>query len=409
MVEPRHVTLTGIVDDRLAGALRGCVDGVLDLHESPTTPTPVADPTPVIDELIECVTAVAPVVRPELDVDHFVVGGVTATLGRSSSGAHRDVDVGVESLGSPYLGFVGNLGTESETAGPDDQPGDAHDARPGVVTVRLLDDDWTEVDLVVGAVVVFPADCHHEVVRPRPCGDELNYVVSGFVTGASLSGDGIDLDDAVRQRLQQHYLPRLSASGYEIHPIPSPIHEMLTALLEIRRDRATTECSEPFRPTGDADFIEVGDLGDDLMRWMQPMHEEFAGVPLTPSNIYGIRSYREGNTLNMHLDRPEALIASSILQIDQDVDEPWPLVVEVDGRQREIVLESGQMLFYEGATTLHGRPSPLVGRSFANLFVHYRPVDWPWDAKRIARQALVDGFVDVFGRPTDTFEELLPT
>lgn len=394
MAESRHVVLTGVVDDELTEALRRFADDSLELHQTSTVPVAVADPAPVVAELAERVAALAPAVRRELDVDHFVVGGVTATLSRCRSGDHCDVDIGADAAGRPRLGFVADLGSERGVTG-------------GGTTLRLLDDDWTEVDLPGDGIVVFPAECHHEIVRTRPSDDGADYIVSGFVTGATLAGERLDLADPVRQRLQQHYLPRLSSSGYEIHPIPGPIHDMLTALYEIRRHRAEMEKPEPFRPTGEADFIEVGDLGDDLMRWMQPMHEEFAGVSLTPSNIYGIRSYRAGNTLLMHLDRPEALIVSSILQIDQDVDEPWPLAVEVDGHRRDIVLEPGQMLFYEGATTVHGRPSPLVGRSFANLFVHYRPVDWTWDAARIERQALLDGYVDVFGRPSDAFEELL--
>ena len=87
----------------------------------------------------------------------------------------------------------------------------------------------------------------------------------------------------------------------------------------------------------------------------------------------------------------------------EDVDEPWPFVLERDGRRSTVYLEAGQMLLYEGATCLHARPSPLQGRSFANLFVHYRPTDWPWNRDEVARAGMNQGLIDVFGRPTAQF------
>ncbi len=32
------------------------------------------------------------------------------------------------------------------------------------------------------------------------------------------------------------------------------------------------------------------------------------------------------------------------------------------------------MIMYEGATCIHSRQVPLKGRSFANVFVHFKPV-----------------------------------
>ena len=36
----------------------------------------------------------------------------------------------------------------------------------------------------------------------------------------------------------------------------------------------------------------------------------------------------------------------------------------------------GDMLLYESAACTHGRERPLNGRSFANIFVHFRPPNW---------------------------------
>jgi hypothetical protein len=93
-------------------------------------------------------------------------------------------------------------------------------------------------------------------------------------------------------------------------------------------------------------------------------------------------------------------VISSVIQVAQDVDEPWPLVVERNGRRHEVFLARGEMLLYEGATHAHGRPSPLRGRSFVNLFAHYRPHDWPWTVDELAAQARNDCVIDALGRLT---------
>jgi len=41
-------------------------------------------------------------------------------------------------------------------------------------------------------------------------------------------------------------------------------------------------------------------------------------------------------------------------------------------RQHELCLKPGQMLLYEGAKLLHGRPTPFEGENYANVFVHYK-------------------------------------
>jgi prolyl 4-hydroxylase len=71
----------------------------------------------------------------------------------------------------------------------------------------------------------------------------------------------------------------------------------------------------------------------------------------------------------------ETHIISALLNIDQDVDEKWPLEIEDHYyRKHYLNLRPGEMLFYEGAKLDHGRPQPLKGRLYANVFVHYKPV-----------------------------------
>eukprot|EP00573_Skeletonema_grethae_P003745 CAMPEP_0201693678 /NCGR_PEP_ID=MMETSP0578-20130828/6193_1 /ASSEMBLY_ACC=CAM_ASM_000663 /TAXON_ID=267565 /ORGANISM="Skeletonema grethea, Strain CCMP 1804" /LENGTH=527 /DNA_ID=CAMNT_0048179245 /DNA_START=141 /DNA_END=1724 /DNA_ORIENTATION=- len=102
--------------------------------------------------------------------------------------------------------------------------------------------------------------------------------------------------------------------------------------------------------------------------------EEWTGEELTKCSLYGIRVYTEGSMLATHVDRMP-LVSSAIINVDQDVDEPWPIeVYGHDGKAYNVTMEPGDMVLYESHSVLHGRPFPLKGRYFANIFVHFEPV-----------------------------------
>ena len=44
-----------------------------------------------------------------------------------------------------------------------------------------------------------------------------------------------------------------------------------------------------------------------------------------------------------------------------------------DGQGHRVVLQPGEMVWYESARLLHGRPHLLEGDYFDNLFIHYKP------------------------------------
>ena len=122
------------------------------------------------------------------------------------------------------------------------------------------------------------------------------------------------------------------------------------------------------------------------MQELLPLHEAWADWPLVPSIAYGLRVYRNGSSLNMHVDRRETHIISSILHIDHDEYEEdnkgWPIVIEdFQGNTNEVYLESGDMLIYESSKCFHGRPVKFKGAWYSSLFLHYYPVEW--DAKQV--------------------------
>jgi prolyl 4-hydroxylase len=100
---------------------------------------------------------------------------------------------------------------------------------------------------------------------------------------------------------------------------------------------------------------------------------EWTGEELTECSMYGIRVYTEGSILATHVDRMP-LVSSAILNVDQDVDEPWPIEVYAhDGKAYNVTMEPGEMVLYESHSVLHGRPFPLKGRFYANIFIHFEP------------------------------------
>ena len=54
--------------------------------------------------------------------------------------------------------------------------------------------------------------------------------------------------------------------------------------------------------------------------------QEWTGEELTECSLYGIRVYTEGSILAPHVDRLP-LVSSAIINVAQDVDEPWVLEV----------------------------------------------------------------------------------
>lgn len=102
--------------------------------------------------------------------------------------------------------------------------------------------------------------------------------------------------------------------------------------------------------------------------------EQWTGHKQAECSLYGIRVYTTGSMLAPHVDR-NPLVSSAIINVDQDVDEPWPLeVIGHDGIARNVTMEPGDLVLYESHSVIHGRQFPLKGRFMANVFIHFEPV-----------------------------------
>ena len=116
---------------------------------------------------------------------------------------------------------------------------------------------------------------------------------------------------------------------------------------------------------------------------LKPVHEEWVKTTLTPTAVYGIRSYKKGATLATHKDRVETHHISSIVIVDKDLDcgciqtkgvpNDWALdIQDHEGNWHKIYAEIGDLILYESAILEHGRKDPFLGNYFRNFYVHYK-------------------------------------
>ncbi|KAL3943133.1 MAG: hypothetical protein SGBAC_002782 [Bacillariaceae sp.] len=116
----------------------------------------------------------------------------------------------------------------------------------------------------------------------------------------------------------------------------------------------------------------------------RPTIEAWTGMKLQATSLYGIRVYTEGAILAPHVDRLP-LVSSCIINIAQDVEEDWILeVYDRNDRAVNVTMEPGDMVLYESGSLVHGRPFPLKGNFYANVFIHFEPTgehlyDSAWD------------------------------
>lgn len=111
--------------------------------------------------------------------------------------------------------------------------------------------------------------------------------------------------------------------------------------------------------------------------------EAWTNTELENTALYGMRRYEEGARLLTHVDRVTTHAASVIINVAQgNLSKPWTVEVHDHAdRLHEVVMEPGDIVYYESAKCLHGRNTPLQGKDayYVNMFSHYRPrgdADW---------------------------------
>lgn len=124
------------------------------------------------------------------------------------------------------------------------------------------------------------------------------------------------------------------------------------------------------------------DKKNQLSAELNSILEEWYGKgKLDLTSIYGIRRYTNGSVLRMHVDTVNTHVVSAIINVDQKVDKDWPLIIlDHQDNEHTVFMQPGDMLLYESAKLLHGRPEPFRGTSYDNIFIHYKPKEgWNYD------------------------------
>lgn len=118
--------------------------------------------------------------------------------------------------------------------------------------------------------------------------------------------------------------------------------------------------------------------------------------------MYGLRRYEHGARLLSHVDRESTHAVSLIVNIAQgNLTEPWPVEVFDHGnRLHEVIMEPGDIVYYESAKCLHSRNRPLMGDDayYVNLFTHYRPTGDPTWFSKPNDEGVPDPVVDMEGQ-----------
>lgn len=103
-------------------------------------------------------------------------------------------------------------------------------------------------------------------------------------------------------------------------------------------------------------------------------------VELERTDLYGMRAYSNGSVLLPHVDREETHAVSMIINIAQyGMQEDWNVEIMDLAKQTfvEVSMGAGELVYYESAKCLHGRPKPMRGSMYVNLFAHFRPKNDP--------------------------------
>lgn len=204
---------------------------------------------------------------------------------------------------------------------------------------------------------------------------------------------GVEVEWGESGRKQYHEFPRFTKEGYKVLTLPKNLKKRLVDIWKNKREDFTEEepviYSSPLgtyipNPNGlkilpmeQVDPQLTQEINDhvlqELIKW--------TGVTnLKHTATYGMREYSDGSRLRNHVDRPDTHILSAIVHVGREnLRKEWPLLLfNRDSLPREVANseDKDDLILYESATLVHGRPTVLEGDSFVNLFIHYAPEDW---------------------------------
>ena len=174
-------------------------------------------------------------------------------------------------------------------------------------------------------------------------------------------------------------IPNYTSTGFKKETLNNELFEKIKAFYDEHKKNSEVEIVEGFIHTSQdqqpaSRLVNLSEsLKQEIHMDLQPLLEDWSNTRLDPTFVYGIRIYVRDAILKEHRDREQTHIVSAIINVDQEVDTDWPLIIEDHHyRKHQIILNPGEVLFYESARLKHGRPIPLKGQEYANIFCHFK-------------------------------------
>ncbi|CAB1116535.1 unnamed protein product [Ectocarpus sp. CCAP 1310/34] len=194
----------------------------------------------------------------------------------------------------------------------------------------------------------------------------------------------MDQGRLVNNRKQPEGLPRFTEVGFKKTTVPDDVWDLVKTYYEENKESPKKEkwsknnvfTNNVEAPSYMVNLPENGKLKEQIFGGLRPILEEWSGVELVQTACYGVRVYTNTSWLANHVDTKATHAVSVIMQVDQDVEEDWPLMIyDHAGNDYNITMKPRDLVLYESATCVHGRPSTFHGNYYANAFVHYKPKD----------------------------------
>ena len=225
---------------------------------------------------------------------------------------------------------------------------------------------------------------HHTLHQAHPIKKGYKAIITKWFRTSCPQPGSVNM--LIKER--NEHIPSYTDSGLHITRMPKPLFEKVNDFYHENRKHIEHEFVEgdfivadkradKKRPSSSSLVNMPPEMRDEIHASIKPAMEAWCGKALEPTFVYGIREYHHGAILKMHRDRYQTHIISAIINVDQETEIDWPLCIEDNYyRKHRIMLKPGEVVFYEGGRLLHGRPFMFEGKSFANLFCHFKPVDY---------------------------------
>ena len=174
-------------------------------------------------------------------------------------------------------------------------------------------------------------------------------------------------------------LLKFTNEGFKKVRLPAGLHKAVASYFNERYLISEPETSDAVgtfisseHTSVPACMVELDDHMRSVIREaMLPILEQWVQRKLELTALYGIREYRRGATLKMHVDKIETHHVSAIVNVYRHVDTDWPLHIhDHGGTLHKVYMKPGEAILYESARLMHGRPEALDGVSYANFFIH---------------------------------------